>query len=213
MASRNHQDELKCLYLSGLIDAGYSRAALTHFLEVTKSGNLATWSLDQLRDAGIEFTQTHKTSREVELTRELQGKLDEMKRFQRNWEREVSQAWKQGFLEGCIGENEQESGKLIVKLQEWGITDPVLLKNEELKAFFYAVNRQFDASVMEQISVAYKARLAPKEADSVLESAPSVQNSQGKASFSGEMRYFKRCKRLPVSPFLAKQPIAVQVER
>lgn len=213
MASTAHQDELKCLYLNGLIDAGYSRAALAHFLEVTKSASLASWSLDQLRDAGIEFAQTHKTSREVELTRELQGKLDEMKRFRRNWEREVSQAWKQGFLEGCIGENEKESGKLIAKLQEWEITDPVLLKNEELKDFFYAANRQFDAAVMERIAVAYKARLAPKEAASVLESAPFTQNLQGKTSFSCEMRYFKHCKRLPISPFLAKQPIAVEVER
>ena len=214
--SRSHQDELKCMYLSGLIDAGCSYPALSHFLEVTKSNEIVNWSLDQLRDAGQEFVQTHKSDRETDLEQKIQLKSEEILRLHRNLDREVSKAWKQGFLEGCIGDNSQESKQLQAKLLECGISDPVDLSNEELKRFYYAATGQFEAAAMERVATDYRTRLVSKEAVEIAECAAIPLNPPGSAvpafTSPSQTRYLKPCKRLPAS-LLPREPASVEVTR
>lgn len=201
------------MYLNGLLDAGYSRLALSHFLEVTKKDQIASWSLDQLREAGLEFIQTHQLDREADLQSKLRLKEEEILRLRRCLDREVSRAWKQGFLEACLGDNYQAASKLHSQLLECGIADPVDLSNEELKRFFYAATGQIEAETMKQVAADYRTRLASKEAAQLSEYSALPQNPPDSAvpmfTSPSQTRYLKPCKRLPASEFSGLSEVEV----
>ena len=211
-----HQEQLNGMYLIGLLDAGHSQGDIISFFNTINSGKVAGLPLDQLRDAGIQFSKRHQTSREIELSRELDIKKEEILYLRRNIEKNLSQAWKRGFLEGCIGGNDEESKKLTEKFEEMEILNPVELKDEELKEFFWAF-RQGNSEEMSRIAEEYQARAvgkneapvdSPSETESTSPSPPSTPPPP-----SSDKRYTKPCKRLPEPFFLDSSPVSFTLSR
>ena len=200
--------QLKCMYLHGLLDAGHSHTNLSHFLEITTSNQIYSWDLDQLRDAGQLFAKTHKTLKETQLEDEIHAKNQEIENSYLENERKSEIMWKNGFVEGAFMLNQEEKTRFWDKFNEIGISEPEKLTNTEFKECFVAF-REENKEVFEKIAEKYRRIEANCEEKAAILPADSVSSSQK----SSNQLYEMPCRRLVPSPISSNPSLTISVLR